>query len=268
MKGSVAMGSATTNLTAAVLLLVPAIASADGPFDGTWKTRIESYKMSGKPDVFELTHGSFHCASCVPEVKVRADGSDQAVTGHDYYDAVAVREISPTSFEVQNKRAGKLISSITYSVSDGGATLAARFTDYTGSQPYSGNFTEKRLGAAPAGAHAASGSWQLDKVADVGDVGRTISYTMSADGLKMSWNGMSYDARFDGKDYPMSGDPGNTLVALKRLGTDTIEEIDKRDGKVTDILRSTVSNDGKTMQVVDTDPVHETRVSYLMDKQP
>jgi len=264
----VAMESVAMKVLAALLLLAPAIASADGPFDGTWKTRIDSYKMSGKPDVFDLTHGSYHCASCVPEVKVKADGSDQPVTGYDYYDAVAVRELSPTSFEVQNKRAGKLISSITYSVSDGGATLAARFTDYTGSQPYSGAFTEKRLGAAPAGAHAASGSWQLDKVADVGDVGRTISYAMSADALKMSWNGISYDAKFDGKDYPMSGDPGNTLVALTRLGADTIEEIDKRDGKVTDIVRSTVSSDGKTMQVVDTDPVHETRVSYLMDKQP
>lgn len=249
-------------------LVLPGTAAADGSFNGTWKTRIDSYKMSGKPDVFEIANGLYRCSSCVPEVKVRADGSDQAVTGHDYYDAVAVRVISPTSFELENKHAGKLISSVSYSVSDGGATLAVKFTDYTGTQPYSGNFTEKRVAAAPAGAHIASGSWQVDKVSDVGDIGRTMSYAMSADGLKMSWNGMSYDAKFDGKDYPMSGDPGNTVVALKRIGSDTIEEIDKRDGKVTDIVRSTVSGDGKTMEVVDTDPVHETRVSYLMDKQP
>jgi hypothetical protein len=224
--------------------------------------------MTGKPDMFDITNGLYRCSSCVPEVKVKADGSDQAVTGHDYYDAVAVRVLSPTSFELANKHAGKVISSISYSVSDGGATLAAKFTDYTGSQSYSGSFTERRVAAAPPGAHAASGSWQLDKVADVGDIGRTISYTMSNDGLKMSWNGMSYDARFDGKDYPLNGDPGNTVVALKRVASDTIEEIDKRDGKVTDIMRSTVSADGKTMQVVDTDPVHETRTSYLMDKLP
>jgi hypothetical protein len=268
MNGRSHMETRTGLALTGLALLLPAMAAAEGSFNGTWKTRIDSYKMTGKPDVFDLSKGLYRCSSCVPEVKVKADGSDQAVSGHDYYDAVAVRVLSPTAFEVENKHAGKLISSIRYSVSDGGATLAAKFTDYTGSQPYSGSFTEKRVAGAPAGAHAASGSWQLDKVADVGDIGRTVSYTMSADGLKMSWNGMSYDAQFDGKDYPMIGDPGNTVVALKRVGTDTIEETDKRDGKVTDIVRSTVSSDGKTIQVVDTDPVHETRTSYLMDRQP
>jgi len=84
----------------------------------------------------------------------------------------------------------------------------------------------------------------------------------------MSWNGESYDAKFDGNEYPLAGDSGNTVVSLKRIGSDTIEEIDKRDGKVTDIIRSTVSGDGKTIHVVDNDPVHETRMSYLLDKQP
>jgi hypothetical protein len=251
-----------------LLLLIPAMAFAQGPFDGTWKTRVDTFKMSGKPDVFDVTQGMYHCASCVPEIKVKADGSDQSVSGHDYYDAVAVRVQSPTSIEVADKRAGKLVNSVSYSVSDGGASLTGKFTDYTGAQPYTGSFTEKRVGAAPAGAHAASGSWQMDKVADMGDVGRTMSYAMGADSLKMKWNGESYDATFDGKDYPIAGDPGHTVVALKRIGADTVEEIDKRDGKVTDIIRSTVSGDGKTIQVVDTDPVHETRMSYLMDKQP
>jgi hypothetical protein len=253
---------------AALSLLLPALAYADGPFDGSWKTRVDSVQMSGKPDVFDVTQGTYHCASCVPEIKVKADGSDQAVSGHDYYDAVAVQVLSATSIQVLRKHAGKQISSETYTVSDGGATLAAKFTDSTGAQTFSGSFSEKRVGPAPANAHAASGSWQMDRLADMGDVGRTVSYTMSADALAMKWNGQSYDAKFDGKDYPIAGDPGHTVVALKRIGSDTIEEIDKRDGKVTDIIRSTVSGDGKSMHVVDTDPVHETRMSYTMDKQP
>jgi hypothetical protein len=251
-----------------LLLLLPAISFAQTPFDGTWKTRVDSFKMSGKPDVFDVTQGSYHCASCVPEVKVKADGSDQAVSGHDYYDAVAVRVVSPTSIEITNKRAGKLIATVSYSVSDGGAMLNGKFTDYTGAQPVSGSFTEKRVGPAPAGAHATSGAWQTDKVTDMADVGRSVTYVMSADGLKMSYNGQSYDAKFDGKDYPILGDPGNTVVTVKRVGSDTLEETDKRDGKVTDIVRSSVSGDGKTLHVVDTDPIHETRTSYTMDKQP
>jgi hypothetical protein len=57
-------------------------------------------------------------------------------------------------------------------------------------------------------------------------------------------------------------------VSVKRVGSDTIEETDKRGGKVTDIIRSTVSGDGKTLHVVDNDPVHETRMEYIADKQP
>jgi hypothetical protein len=51
----------------------------------------------------------------------------------------------------------------------------------------------------------------------------------TADGLKMSDpNGNSYDAKFDGKDDPIQGDPGHTMVSLKRIGNDTIEETDWR----------------------------------------
>jgi hypothetical protein len=209
-----------------VLLLVPAIAIADGPFDGTWKTRVDSMKQTGKPDVFDVTQGMYHCSSCVPEIKVKADGSDQSVTGHDYYDSVAVRVVSPTSLEIANKRAGKPAVTVSYSVSDGGAMLTGKFTDYTGTQAVNGTFTEKRVGAAPAGAHAASGSWQTDKLVDMADVGRAITYAMTADSLKMNWNGQSYEAKFDGKDYPVAGDPGKTVVSLKRVGSDTIEETD------------------------------------------
>ncbi|HXL97976.1 MAG TPA: hypothetical protein VN925_06340, partial [Steroidobacteraceae bacterium] len=110
-----------------LLLLMPAMALAQGPFDGTWKSRIDSFKMSGKPDVFDVTQGMYHCASCVPEIKVKADGSDQSVSGHDYYDAVAVRVQSPTAIEVMEKRAGKMVNSTSYSVSDGGASLTGKF---------------------------------------------------------------------------------------------------------------------------------------------
>jgi hypothetical protein len=84
----------------------------------------------------------------------------------------------------------------------------------------------------------------------------------------MTWNGQSYDAKFDGKEYPTSNDPGNTMVSLKRIDANTIEETDRRGGKVTDIIRSTLSSDGKSVSVVDTDPVRGTTMTYTMAKQP
>jgi hypothetical protein len=54
-------------------------------------------------------------------------------------------------------------------------------------------------------------------------------------------SGESYDAKFDGKDYPVEGDPGHTMVSLKRISASPIEEVDKRDGKVVAINRMTVA---------------------------
>ncbi len=53
------------------------------------------------------------------------------------------------------------------------------------------------------------------------------------------------------------GDPGTTSVSLKRIG-DSIEETDKRDGKVVSVAKMTVSADGKTMTIAVDDKLHGT----------
>jgi hypothetical protein len=84
----------------------------------------------------------------------------------------------------------------------------------------------------------------------------------------MEWNGQSYDARFDGKEYPIKNDPGNTTVSLKRIDAHTIEETDRRKGKITDVIRTAASSDGKTLSVVDDSPLYGTKATYTMTKQP
>jgi len=80
-------------------------------------------------------------------------------------------------------------------------------------------------------------------------------------------NGASYDAKFDGKDYPMQGDIGHTMVSLKRIGDDTIEETDKQDGKVVGVSRMTVSKDGKSMKVEYDNKQRGTTTTFMMEKQ-
>ncbi len=71
---------------------------------------------------------------------------------------------------------------------------------------------------------------------------------MTADGFQMHWNGQSYDAKFDGKEYPVINDPGKTTVSLKKIDNSTVEETDHRQDKVVDEYRLTVSKDGKTIR--------------------
>jgi hypothetical protein len=82
------------------------------------------------------------------------------------------------------------------------------------------------------------------------DNGTEWTYKSNGDEITMtSPTGQSYTAKLDGTDAPMKGDPGVTSVSVKRIGNDTLEETDKRDGKVIGISTMTVGPDGKTAKI-------------------
>jgi hypothetical protein len=251
----------------AVLLLGSAVALADSPFDGTWKLKPDSMKVTGKADHFQVLDGVYTCGSCVPEVKVKADGTDQPVSGHDYYDSVAVVVSSPSAIQVIEKKAGKPAVTVTYAVSTDGKTLNGKFQDYSGTQVATGSFTETRRAAGPPGSHAVSGSWQPESTSNTNDAASTVAYQMSNDHFSMHWNGQSYNAKFDGKEYPVQNDPGGTMVRVKRIDDLTVDETDIRQGKVNDDVRIVASKDGKTLGVTDNDVIHHQITTYTLEKQ-
>lgn len=57
---------------------------------------------------------------------------------------------------------------------------------------------------------------------------------------------VQYDAKFDGKDYAVTGIPDADMVSVKRIGGDTIESTLKKGGQVVMTVTSKVSKDGKT----------------------
>src|ERR1022692_4938394 len=95
--------------------------------------------------------------------------------------------------------------------------------DMSGAQTVTGTQVSKRVAAGAPGSHAISGSWKTEKMPDVSDVGATVTYKMTPDGLQMGWNGQSYDAKFDGKKYLTANDPGKTWVSLRRISDSTID---------------------------------------------
>jgi hypothetical protein len=252
----------------AALLLLPGAAFAVGSsFDGTWKLRPDSTHVTGKADQFQVLDGMYKCSSCAPEINVKADGSDQKVEGHDYYDTVAVTVVSPSSLHIVQKKAGKLAGTVNYEVSTDGNTLTGKFQDYSGSQMATGTFTETRRTPAPPGSHRASGSWQPGPLQEANDAARTFAYQMTNDQFSMHWNGQSYNAKFDGKEYPVQNDPGKTMVKVKKLNDHTVEEIDSREGKVTDEIHLAAASDGKSIEVTDNDVVHHQITTFTLDKQ-
>jgi hypothetical protein len=251
----------------ASLLLVPAAALASSAFDGTWKTKVGSVNVTGKPDVMTLADGMYSCPSCAPEFKIKADGTDQKVSGHDYFDTLAVKVVDAKTVERTFKLGGKLLTKDTITVSADGKTLTFKFIDHSGAKEATGEFTESRVAAGPAGAHAMSGSWQPGNLDAGNEALRTWNYEMGADHFSMHWNGQSYNAKFDGKEYAVENDPGHTVVTLKRIDANTVEETDHRAGKVTDEIRLSASKDGKTLNVTDKDPIHGQTTTFTLEKQ-
>ena len=56
-----------------------------------------------------------------------------------------------------------------------------------------------------------------------------------------------YSGRFDGKDNPLKGNADADAISLVRIDAWTFEATLKKGGKVTVVVRNTVSKDGKTM---------------------
>lgn len=251
----------------ALALVAPGLALAASPFDGTWKLRVDSITYSAKPDVYELSGGMYSCSSCVPAYKIKADGTDQPVPGHEYRDHQSIKVVDAMTIETVEKKGGKVISKSTQTVSADGKTLTGTFSNYTGKKEITGGWTEKRIAAGPAGAHAISGSWEGQPLNNLSDAALLTTFQSTHNGMKISWNGQVTDAKFDGKEYPTVGDPGKTMVTLKKVSDSQIDETDRRSGKVYDNIVWKVSADGKTLSLEDSDPVHESKTSWVADKQ-
>lgn len=249
------------------LALLPTAVLAGSALDGTWKLRPDSLKTTGKPESRLVANGMYSCSSCVPAIeKLPADGAYHKVTGHPYYDEVRVTVVSPTVIELATQRGGKPASVTIFTVSADGDTLSGKFTDYSGSAPATGSFTEQRSGPAPAGAHATSGSWMPGTLSNANDALSIVVYAMTPDGFSMKSNGQSYEAKFDGKQVAVTGDPGGTRVSLKKIDDHTVQETDYRQGKVVDEIHLGAS--GNTLQLTDKDLAHGQTTTMTFDRQP
>jgi hypothetical protein len=248
----------------------PVISMAQDALDGTWKVDLSKAQMPKKPDEYLLQDGMYHCKTCVPPIDIKADGQDQAVSGHPYFDTQSIKVVDDRTIEETDKKNGKTVITSKTVVAADGKTANFEFNDSsaTNSQPVTGRGELTRVAKGPAGSHAISGSWRTTKFESISDNGITFTYKIEGDTLNMSTpTGQSYSAKLDGTDSPFKGDPGTTSVAVKRLSKNAIEETDKRDGKVISIARIIAGADGKTLTVAVSDKLHGTTMSYVAVKQ-
>lgn len=259
----------TENSTTTTTTTENGTAMAAGTIDGTWKADVTTAKWDQKPDEYLLQNGKYDCKSCTPPVSVPADGAFHAVTGHPYYDQESIKIVDDKTVQQATKLKGRDTGGATFKVSADGKTLGIDWNDKTvaNAPPSTGHVDETRVAAGPAGAHAISGQWKPEKAENINPETLTMTFKADPDMLHMnSPSGTSYDAKLDGTDTPIKGDPAGTTASVKKLSETSYQETDKRGGKVVWVGTFTVGADGK-LNVQSENKLDGSKFSYSADKQ-
>jgi hypothetical protein len=241
---------------------------AQSPFNGTWKTAISQTKWSPKPLIFYISQGWYHCVTCNPAWDVAADGQDHPVAGQGY-DTVAIMITDDHTISETTKKNGKIVFEQSRTVSGDGKTLTVHTVDHPkdSDKPLSFDTKAKRDGTLRPGVHATSGRWVIEQQKG-SDEAYLTTYKVDGDQITMtSPDGEAYTATFGGGDFPAKGAYSYNAVSLRRINPHTIEETDKRDGRVIDVTTLTVSPDGKTLTAVDHDQVAGRVETFIAKKQ-
>jgi hypothetical protein len=256
---------------ALAVLLLPMTGTAQSAFDGTWKIDMSKVAFPKKPDIFLLQNGTYACKTCTPPYAIKADGDDHPVTGHPYFDSVAIKVVDDHTIGETDKKDGKVVAASTSTVSPDGGTLMFEFSDSSntnGGPPVTGKGEATRVAKGPAGSHVISGSWRTTKIENMSDNATVFSYKVEGNEITMtSPTGQTYTAKLDGTDAPMKGDPGTTSVSVRMIGNSTFEETDKRDGKVIGVFKMTVGADGKSAKASFDDKLQNRTTEFEAMKQ-
>jgi hypothetical protein len=70
---------------------------------------------------------------------------------------------------------------------------------------------------------------------------------VNREGVKTQW---FYTTMFDGKDSPVTGNPGTDTSAVRVINERINEIVNKKDGKVTQVLTNVLSPDGNTIGII------------------
>lgn len=248
-----------------LLLLSPAISFSQSPFDGTW---LFTPPLPQEPAVYHFAKGIFRCSGCLANMEIEADGDDHKVAQTAYWDTVNVQTVDAHTVVFIAKKAGKTMFTEVDAVSPDGSTLTQLVKDTTESATVTIETRSRRIGKAPGGSHAISGSWRAYQTSRSRN-GSITQYRCTADGFSAETPlGEKFNAKFDGKDYPVEDDPGGTTVSVKLVSPDRVELTSKRDGKVVSIKQMSVAPGGKSIHVVLKNEVGDPLTTFDLQKQP
>ena len=228
-------------------LLAGALWASENPFVGKWKLNSSKSSFTGTQMKIEDLGGSkYKITSGVTSDTITANGTDQPTSDGS---TVSIAPEGTNAWKMVVKRNGKVISSMTHTLSPDGATQTIKGSAF---KPDGSNsdFTVamKRIGNGSGWA----GTWEDTKIDDNSTHELDINpYQESGLTFTSPDYAVTVSMNFDGKDYGESGPEASTkdFYSGKRLDPSSFELTFKIESKIIENRKYKVSSDGKTLTI-------------------
>jgi hypothetical protein len=253
----------TASVVAGVIVVCAGVAiAADAPYLGKWRMSVTKSDVTGQTLTIEKTaSGMMRYESGGFVYEFKTDGKEYPMPDGG---TTAWKAVDAKTWDVTNRRNGKVTANYRLVLDADTMTFQSALSKADG-----GTLTESGKATRMSGGPGFAGKW---KISAAKPAVTTMDITANGtDGvtIQMPEQGAISKAKFDGKDYPLTGTlVGNaTTYALKATGPRSFEITEKLNGKPLYIDKISVSDDGKTLTLVGTPTSANEPVKLIYDRQ-
>jgi hypothetical protein len=248
-------------LSALSLVTASILSAADAPYIGKWKLDAAKSQFAGQTLLIDKTpDGGYHVHQNDVDFNFKLDGKEYATPDGGTF---ATKAVDANTWDLVDRMKSKVRGTQHLSVS--GDTLTG-----TGQQIKADggtiqfSTTWKRVSGGPG----FLGQWKSTENSTSGTIELEAN---GPDGvtLKFPDDGSHCDAKFDGKDCPLTGPTAGdkTALSLKKIGSRSLEVTQKLNGKAVYVDTYTVSADGKTLTDEGTPVSRKEMTKAVYDRQ-
>jgi len=242
------------------LLGAASLVGAENPFAGAWKLNQAKSHLTGNTVKFaDAGSGAISTIAGPISYTFKTDGKAYPI-GLGF--TVAWKQLDANAWEATWKKAEKVVGVDTWKLSPDGKTMNV---ESKGTKPNGESFDDTTVYQRIAGQSGLLGTWKSTEVKM--SLGGFVEIKASGtDGLTLNIpdDQITFDAKFDGKDYPVTGPTvgDGVTVALTRTGPRSLKILMKGNGEPISTDTLNLSADGKTLTDVSTPvAVHEPHTS-------
>ena len=238
--------------------------AAEDPFVGTWKLNEAKSKITGAQfEIKDLGGNKYAITGGNVSDTLVANGTDQPV---HFGRTVSIAKQGPDVWKMVTKKDGRILSSSTWKLSEGGQTMNI---EETGKQPDGSAFKYHWVAKRVTGTQGFAGTWETTQV----KIGSPYVFEIKPyDGDGLSFHDPAehetQNMKFDGKDYPDTGPnvPAGSFASGRRVDERTLEMTNKIKGTVMSTAQFKVAPDLEALTVTIREEGQSTPYTMFYDR--